>query len=190
MAEHDDKKGALSGEPLTEIPEEFGDTAVADSLRELLRLEKSRYIEGKKEQGGTAEGFRERIRRQYGRDPRKFDSLVLDALMEATTKNWQAPPRKRGKDLFAIHGITLPEYLTRPAVGPVTGEELDDDEKFEKVSQKFATVDDLASDTTIKLRKAAQSSAAANQLALALDEARRRARGNGAAFLHDLMDDS
>jgi hypothetical protein len=162
---------------------------VADTLRELLNTERSRYIESRKEQGGSAEGFRQRLRRQYGRDPLKFQSLVLDALMEAATKTWQAPPRKRGKDLFAIAGITLPEFLTRPADKFVSGEDLDSDEKFEKVSQKFATVSDLSGDVTIKLRKAAQSAAAANQLAQVLDEARRRARGNDAAFLHDLMDD-
>jgi len=162
---------------------------VADNLRELLNTEKRKYIEGRKEEGGTAEGFRQRIRRQYARDPLKFDSLVLDALMEAATKNWQAPPRKRGKDLFSIAEISIPEFLTRPAAAHVTAETLDDEEAFEKVSQKFATVADLAEDVTIKLRKAAQSAAAANELAQALDEARRRARGKEGAFLHDLMDD-
>jgi hypothetical protein len=162
---------------------------VADTLRELLRIEKQRYIEGCKERGGTAEGFRRRIQRQYSREPAKFESKVLDALMEAATKNWQAAPRRHGKDLFSIAGFPIPEFITRPAASQVSGETLDDDEAFEKVSQKFATVADLAQDVTLKLRKAAQSAAAANELAQALDEARRRARGKEGAFLHDVMDE-
>lgn len=168
---------------------EDDEPVVAETLRELLREEKVRYIERCAEQGGTAEGFRQRIRRRHAKDPLKFTSLVIDALMEAATKNWQEPPRKRGKDLFSIAGITLPEFLTRPAAKHVSGETLEDDEAFEKVSQKFATVADLEADVTIKLRKAAQSAAAANQLATVLDEARRRARGKDSAFLHDLMDE-
>jgi hypothetical protein len=169
-------------------------SAVADSLRELLGIEKKRYLEDRAEEGGTAEGFRQRIRKQYTKDPTKFVSLVLDALMEATTKKWQEPPRKRGPDLFAVglpsgEEFIIPEYLTRPA-SYATGDDIDDDDesKFQKVDSKFGTINDLFDDATIKMRKAAQSSAAAEKEMQAADELRRRARGKMSAFLRDVVD--
>jgi hypothetical protein len=161
---------------------------VADTLSALLSAEKTRYIEKTQQEGGSAEGFRKRIRGQYSRDHLKFESLMLDALMEATTRAWEKPPRKRGPDLFSIAGVMVPEFLTRPA-RHVNGDELDDEQLFEKISHKFATVRDLREDATVKMRKAAQSSAAAELEMKAADEALRRARGNENAFLHDLMDD-
>jgi hypothetical protein len=91
--------------------------------------------------------------------------------------------------LFSIGGFTVPEYLTRPA-SYATGADIeeDDEQKFEKVDFKFATVNDLFDDATIKLRKAAQSSAAAEKEMQAADEARRRARGKMSAFLRDITD--
>jgi hypothetical protein len=79
--------------------------------------------------------------------------------------------------------------LTRPA-SYATGADIeeDDEQKFEKVDFKFATVNDLFDDATIKLRKAAQSSAAAEKEMQAADEARRRARGKMSAFLRDITD--
>jgi hypothetical protein len=164
------------------------EVAVAHSLSALLQAEKLRYIEKAKQDGGSAEGFRERIRKQYARESLKYEALMLDALMEATTRAWEKPPRKRGPDLFSIAGVTVPEFLTRPARF-VDGDELHDEELFEKVSHKFATVRDLYDDATVKLRKAAQSSAAAELLMKAADEAKRRAHGKESAFLHDVMDD-
>jgi hypothetical protein len=164
---------------------------VADSLRALLQFEKSRYLEGRKTEGGTAQGFRARIRAQYSRDPTKFEKLVLDALMEATTKTWQAQPRKRGTDLFSIAGIAIPEFLTRPSSEYVDGDDIEDDveSKFEKVHHRFATVNDLYEDATIKMRKAAQSSAAAESEMRVADEARRRAKGKTSALLCELADE-
>jgi hypothetical protein len=162
---------------------------VADTISALLQAEKTRYIEKAQQNGGSADGFRKRIRGQYSRNQLKFESLMLDALMEAATRAWEKPPRKHGPDLFSIAGVTVPEFLTRPA-RHVSGEELDAEQLFEKVSYKFATVRDLYEDATVKLRKAAQSSAAAELLMKAADEARRRAKGKDTAFLHDLMDDS
>jgi hypothetical protein len=162
---------------------------VADTLSGLLAAEKHRYIEKARQDGGSAEGFRKRIRGQYSRDHLKFESLMLDALMEAATRAWEKPPRKSGPDLFSIAGVTIPEFLTRPAARHVSGDELETEELFEKVSYKFATVRDLREDATIKMRKAAQSSAAAELEMRAADEAYRRARGNERAFLHDVMDE-
>lgn len=161
---------------------------VADTLSALLQAEKTRYIEKTQQEGGSAEGFRKRIRGQYSRDHLKYDSLMLDALMEAVTRAWEKPARKHGPDLFSIAGVTIPEFLTRPA-HHVSGDQIDDEKLFEKVSYKFATVRDLYDDATVKLRKAAQSSAAAELLMKTADEARRRARGKDTAFLHDLMDE-
>lgn len=161
---------------------------MANRLRQLLKKEKTNYLDNREQQGGTAEGFRECMRAQYRRDPLRFNSLVLDALMESTTKCWQAQPRKHGKDLFSVAEVSIPEFLTRPIIPHISEEILDDDEAFEKVSQKFATVSDLDKDLSVKLRKAAQSAAAANELAKALDEARRRAHGDDSTFLRDVAD--
>jgi hypothetical protein len=169
-------------------------SAPAASLGTLLTFEKKLYLEGAQTNGGTAEGFRNRIRRQYEEEPLKFNSRVLDALMEAATKKWQAPPRKKGPDLFSIGGLIIPETLTRPSRGVIlSGEDLegdDEEELFEKIDHNFATVNDLFEDATIKLRKAAQAGTAAERRMQAYDEARRRARKNMSAFLKDLADKS
>jgi hypothetical protein len=168
------------------------ETAVAQSISALLTAEKHRYLDARKQKGGTAEGFRDRIRRQYSADPLKFNALMLDALMEAATRKWQQQPRKRGPDLFSIGGIIIPEILTRPSASFVTGQEIEEDsdeELFEKVNQRFATANDLREDWMIKARKVAQAGAAAERLARAFDVAIGRARGNMAAFLSDLKDD-
>lgn len=163
---------------------------VSSSLRELLSIEKAKYLDSRKEDGGTVEGFRERIRRQYRNSPGDFNAMVLDALMEATTHNWRQPPRKQGPDLFSIAGYTIPEFLTRPAGDDFAdGETIEnEDDAFEKVAAKYATVNDLYQDATIKMRKAAQSSAAAELAMKAADQARRRAKGNVSAFLKDIAD--
>lgn len=163
----------------------------ADSLRELLQFEKTRYLDNRKEQGGTAEGYRQRIRRQYSRHPDKFDALVLDALMEAATKNWQSQPRKHGPDLFSVSGETIPEFLTRPTTTFLTGEDIEteDEGRFEKVHQKYATANDYREDVMIKMRKAAQSSAAAERQMRAVDEVFRRAKGKGNTPLREIADE-
>jgi hypothetical protein len=170
------------------MPLDEDDAVVADSISALLDAERTRYIEKTQEAGGSAEGFRKRIAGQYSRNKLKFESLMFGALMEATTRAWQKQPRKRGPDLFSIAGVVIPEFLTRPT-RHVSGDELDNDELFEKISYKFASVRDLRESATIKLRKAAQSSAAAELEMKAADEALRRAGGNEKAFLHDVMDD-
>jgi hypothetical protein len=158
------------------------------SLKDYLGVEKKRYLEECKAFGGTAEGFRDRVRSRYAAGPDEFNKFVLDSLMEATTKRWQAPPRDTGTDLFSIGGLVIPEHLTRPAASFVTGEDVENDDRFEKVDAAFATVNDLVDDATIKLRKAAQSSAAAERKMKAADEARRRARGNMSTLLSDIAD--
>jgi hypothetical protein len=154
-----------------------------------LKFEKDHYLQGRKEKGGTAEGFRQHCVKRYGDDPLKFEQLKGEAFLEAVTRQWEAQPRKRGPDLFDISGQTVPEYLTR-AVTFVDGEDIEsgDEERFEKVHFKYATVADLYADATIKMRKAAQSSAGAEHLMQVADEARRRARGVMDAKLHDLAD--
>jgi hypothetical protein len=162
---------------------------ISSTLSGMLNAQKKLYLEGCGPSGGTAKGFRERINADYRSNELKYSALMLDAVMEATTKNWQAPPRKRGPDLFCISGQTIPETLTRPS-SIVTGDDIDDDDdqKFEKVDCKYATVSDLVDDATIKLRKAAQSSAAAEAQMKVADEARRRAGGQMNMFLRDVAD--
>lgn len=158
----------------------------AASLTALLTMLKDKYIESTEQEGGTAPGFREFVRKYYSRDKSKFIALVLDAIMEATTKKWEEQPRKTGPDLFSIADETIPEFLTRPAAHFVDGD--DDERTFEKVSFKFATVRDLHLDALIKMRKAAQSSAAAERMMRAADEARRRAGGRDDVLLKTIQD--
>jgi hypothetical protein len=158
-------------------------------LSAYLSGQKKQYLVDAEDHGGSADGFRKRIGEKYSDDPRFFGKLVYEALMEAATKKWEQQPRKRGPDLFAINGYAVPEFLTRQAfpAGDTEPEE-DDEDLYEKVDQQFATVNDLYADATIKLRKAAQSGAAAELEMKAADEARRRARGNMAAYLRDVTD--
>lgn len=165
----------------------------ASTLRGLLSIEKIKYLEAKQEHGGTAQGFRDRIRKQYEKDSVKFTGLILDALMEATTRNWQEPPRKHGPDLFSIilpsrESYSIAEHLTRTVAAWYEGEDENDETKFEKVLAKFATITDFSEDAQIKMRKAAQSSAAAEQQMRAVDEARRRAKGRMDTLLRDIAD--
>jgi hypothetical protein len=156
-----------------------------DSLARHLKMERARYLDKCKEDGGTAVGFRNHVMKI---DKGRIDKWATEALMEAATRAWQSQPRKFGPDLFSINGIVVAEILTRPANPFITGEELDDEEAFEKVNSQHATVDDLHHDGLIKMRKAAQSSAAANEIMESADEALRRAKGNRKMFLRDLSD--
>ena len=136
------------------------------------------------------------MRNAYAQDETRFTSLVLDALMEATTRKWQEQPRHRGPDLCEINGFTVPEYLTRPtkayfdAEPPAVSDDADDadDDRFNKVDKDFATVADLQDDALIKLRNAARAGTKANREMDAADEAMRRARGNASALLRDIAD--
>lgn len=160
------------------------------TLSGLLNAQKKAYLEECREDGGTAAGFRERIKADYEIHELKYRAMMLDAVMEAATKNWQAQPRKIGPDLFRINGVTIPEFLTRPA-SYVTGDDIAeeaDEQKFQKVDHQFATVADWQDDINIKFRKAAQSAAAAEAQAKGFDEARRRAGGKMTTFLKDIAD--
>jgi hypothetical protein len=131
------------------------DDPMSVNLKGLMAIEKAKYLEQCAGKGGTAQGFRNRIEKQYEKDPRVFKSLLLEALFEAATKKWQAQPRKSGPDLFAFAGVAVPDVLTRPRAAYVNGDEIDEDEeqKFEKVDSRFATVNDYREDAMIKIRK-------------------------------------
>jgi hypothetical protein len=161
-----------------------------EHLSSYLLRERDRYIYQRKEEGGTAEGFREHVRDLAVQEPTKFKAWLMDALMEATTKAWQCQPRKSGEDLFSINGITIPEHLTRPSLDYLEGVEDAEDEgnKFEKVSSAFATVNDLREHAIIHMRIAAQTAAAAEGLMKAADAALKRAKGNLQARLMEMGD--
>jgi hypothetical protein len=162
-----------------------------DSLSAFLEIERKKYLEQCQESGGTAQGYREHIVALSNNDPLRFKRWQFEALMEATTRKWQAPPRKHGPDLFSINREEIPEHLTRPAsnfdVDDKTIEE-DDENAFEKVDANFSTVNDLFQDALIKMRKAAQSGAAAERKMKLADEAKRRAKGKINIFLRDIAD--
>lgn len=154
-------------------------------LSTIMRAERSRYLDSRGEKGGDAEGFRLWVKERSDADPRLFS---LEALRdEAATKAWQTPPRNTGPDLFSIGGVEVPEFLTRSSAG-LDSDDLDDDVSFEKVSAKFATVNDRFEDAIIKMRQAARASAAAERTMQQADECRRRARGDMSKFLRDLRD--
>jgi hypothetical protein len=158
------------------------------SLSGLLLKERAIYIDGCQEDGGTAEGFRQHILQARKEDPQQFDKRAIEALLEATDKAWQHSPRQDGEDLFSIAGVVIPEHLTRPKTSFVSGEELDDENSFEKVSSNFATVNDAYEDAIIKMRKAAEASSAAVRKMKMVDEARKRSKGNMTIFLRDIAD--
>lgn len=150
---------------------------------------KIKYLEECGSEGGTNEGFRQYARAEYAREPEWFASRVLDGVVSAVNRNWSARPRKRGDDLFSIAGYVVPETLTRPSV---EGGEIDFDNErsFKKVHVRFATVQDLIDEGTIKTRKASQTKRAADELVSVGNEALRRAGGNRAALLKDVADRS
>ena len=159
------------------------------SLNSELKLERSHYLEQCKEEGGNAQGFRDYIAKLHRKEPLRFQKRVLDMLMEATTRAWERPPRKSGPDLFTLNGVIIQEILTTPAHGLLlTGELLDEEASYRKVSSIYASVADFEQDALIKMRKAAQSSAAAEEQMRAVDEAKRRAKGNMKKRLIDLAD--
>lgn len=162
-----------------------------DSLSAFLEAERKKYLEQCQESGGTAQGFRDHIATLSTQDPLRFKRWQFEALMEATTKKWQAPPRKHGPDLFSINGEEIPEHLTRPSSQFLFEEEAleeDDENAFEKVDSEYATVNDLFQDALIKMRKAAQSGAQAERKMKIADEARRRAQGKMNTFLRAIAD--
>lgn len=160
----------------------------AQNLDELIKFERELYLEKRKQHGGDAAGFRKWIINRYGEEPDKY----LEALAAAADKGWRQRPREVGDDLFSIKDMKVAQYLTRPKSGAVEGDDIEDDEDtgtvFQKVHCKYATVADLEADATIKLRKAAQSSASAERKMKQVDEARKRARGDVSKFIRDLAD--
>jgi hypothetical protein len=163
-------------------------------LSQYLKAERESYLYGEGATGGTAENFRKRIAKKAKEEPAKFEAMVLDAWMEASTRAWQKPPKRRDPDMFSIGGMALPEFFVRRRM-PETWDEEDDssdpeamDQFLEKVHCDFATVADAYADATIKMRKAAQASAAAEEDMKLADLARRRSRGRLEARLVELVD--
>lgn len=151
--------------------------------RKLIEL-RNEYLLLCGKNAGTAAGFRDYVAMRHRDDPRVFP---IDFLRDqAATRAWEAQPRKSGPDLFSINGVKLPEALTRPRAGFF--EEEDDEKKFEKVHQNFATVNDLYEDAVIKLRVAAADAAAADQRMKLADEALKRAKGDRSTLLSAIRD--
>jgi hypothetical protein len=160
---------------------------IATSLKQALRFEKKRYLEIRGSEGGTAAGFRDHVEKIYGGT---IDRWKFEALAEASTRSWRAPPKKKGPDLFSLGGFEVPEYVTRPKVRdvPIDDEDDEDEEQYEQVDHNSATVQDLIDDSVVKLRTAARTSAAADKRARQADEALRRCRGDRSILLKDLAD--
>lgn len=155
------------------------------SVSKKLKIEKAKYLDKAGTKGGTSKGFRDYIRERCDADPTLFP---YDGLRdEAATKAWEDVPRTRGPDLFSIGGEPVAEFLTRPQRS--FDGDFDDENQFEKVAQHHATVADLRDDALIKMRKAAQASAAAERQMQRADLARRRAKGDESAFLRDIADE-
>jgi hypothetical protein len=156
----------------------------AVTLSQRLAIEKQKYLEQQGEAGGTASGYRNWIYEKKD----QFVDFMSEALGVAATKKWQEPSRS-GPDLFSIAGIPIASYLTRPSASFFTGEDIDDeDERFEKVDQRFATVNDLREDALIKQRNVTRSAHAAEMKMRAVDEALRRAKGDLRKSLHEVID--
>src|SRR5580765_2215436 len=152
----------------------------------MLLAEKARYLAAQKEKGGTAPGYREFVRKQYGVEPEKYDGLLLEMLMESAKRAWERPARFHPDSLFVVKGIVLPEFITRPSTKLYDAGE--DDDQFEKVDTDFTTVGDIYAYGTLQFRLAAQSTARAETTMKAADEARRRASGDLNAYMRDLFD--
>lgn len=151
-----------------------------------MLVEKAKYLAARETQGGTAKGFREWIRKATEADPRLFPA---DALRdEAATKAWGAHASNDKPDLFSVAGKKVPEFLTRHRKGFADGDSEDEEDFYEKVDARFATVDDYSEDAMVKLRNAARASAAAEKQAQHADECLRLARFDRAARLLDLAD--
>lgn len=160
-----------------------------DSLSSYLEMERKRYLEACEEEGGTARGYREHITGLKAKDPMLFRSWEHEALMEAATKKWETPPRKKGIDLFSINGVEIPEHLTRTTSVKVEMEgEEEEEEGFEKVDAYYATVNDLQEDAIIGMRNAARASAAAERKMKTVDEAKRRAKWQMDVLLRNISD--
>jgi hypothetical protein len=160
-------------------------------LAEHLTILHGQYLEKRKEDGGTASGWRSFGMGSLKRDPALLALYSDELILMALTKKWQEPPRKRGPDLFSMAGYVVPDTLTRISKTEFAdGDDIEEDveNKFEKVDHRYATVNDLIADSNIKLRKAAQSSARANACAIAADVALKRAKGDLNVFLRDIAD--
>lgn len=153
-------------------------------LTRLLREWKFDYTISKRENGGTASGYRQYADRRFLDNPSAVE--VREAICDIAKSVWEEQPRKKGPDLFEVAGFKIPEFLTRYSTTFFSAP--DDEEQFEKVHQKFATVNDLVDHSNIHLLKAAQASAAAAKEAEAAREALRRANGDRSKRLSDCQD--
>ena len=78
------------------------------AITRFLAAQKKLYLTSCREKGGKAGGFRKFMADQYASDSRPFLKLALEMLMDATTKAWECPPRRRGPDLFSINDYIIP----------------------------------------------------------------------------------
>lgn len=160
---------------------------IGDSIQQTLAFLKKKYLVKCGTDGGSAAGFAKFCTDELGDDPR----LLAEALAALFSRAWRVPPRKRGPDLFSINKLAVPEYITR-STKPVLGEDIEADEAgedvFQQVDHESATVGDSKSYADIKMRKAMQAAAAANETAKQSDEAFRRSNGQLDMFLKDIAD--
>jgi hypothetical protein len=161
-----------------------------NEVRALMQIELDKLLKKKGKAGASAADWRKHLSGLYHDDPATFEALTLQLLLEAGDKNWRKPPRVDGPDLFSVAGVTIASYLTRPISAYVDAKDVADEsqDQFQKVSVEFATIADAKDDMQIKMRKAAQSSAAAERLAQAVDEMVKRAKGKMSTLIKSVAD--
>jgi hypothetical protein len=157
-------------------------------LRRMLRIDRDTYLNEQKQSGGTAAGYRERIKEKGD----GYKDLLQEGLLISATAIWEEQPRRKGPDLFSIAGMAIPSRLTRLRIRPedeeAESEEPGDEDKFEKVSTEFATAYDYEQDWIIHMRKSVEAAAAAAEQGRIVDEIRRRAKGKMDTPLRDIKD--
>jgi hypothetical protein len=161
---------------------------------ERIAMLHTQYLEVRKEEGGTAAGWRDFALKKLEEEKETLAAYKTELIVYGLMKKWRDRPRTLGPDIFSIAGVPIPEFVTRTARGVdyADGDDIEseDEVKFEKVDHRYATVNDLMEQTDIFLVNAARVAARASLFVNARDAAFKRARGDRNVLLRDLADSS
>jgi hypothetical protein len=116
-----------------------------------------------------------------------WERLFADhAAADAADHAWRSPLQET---LFQTDGIREPKTYTRPAEGSF-GDDLEQEhESYEQIAFEFASIKDDRADADIRMRKAAEATAAAYTRIKSNDIKRRRAKGDDSVPVKDVTDD-